>query len=618
MRSGLILLMVLTCLGAQAAPAPDRPPPVVPHTPNPRGEKIFNEVCAPCHEHGGARAPNAYLLKLMTPEAIYGTLTTGAMRIQAQGLDDEEKSAVVEFLAGARTSADAKLLPPRCQGSAAQFDFGRPPPFSGWGFDPANTRYVDSRVSGLSAANIARLRLKWAFGVEGAIRMASQPALGGGAIYVGGQDGSVYALDQSSGCLRWQFRAPAEVRTGIVVSPWSGGDLSARPQVYFGDLIGNIYAVNAISGDLLWRDHVDAHPTSTLTASPVLQGDRLYVAVSSIEEGVPGRYDCCTFRGSIVAYEARSGKRVWQGYLLPKAVFRGRTSSGERRYAPAGSAIWGAPAIDARRGLLYFGTGDSYTSPAPNLSDAIVAMRLDTGKIVWSYQATRHDAWNVGCMLKGKPNCPREDGPDHDFGTAAILAADTGGRERVIAGQKSGWVHAVDPDTGHLLWKTRVGRGGLMGGVYFGLATRGDMLFVPVNDVPDGGVHDEPAKPGLYALDVRDGHVLWQAPIDADACKARGAQCAPGIAAPVTATGDLVVTGAGDGELRVYSARSGEKLWQYDTTQTAVTVGGGSAHGGSIGGGAGPLVWGGTLIVESGYGFAGRMPGNVMLVFELQ
>jgi polyvinyl alcohol dehydrogenase (cytochrome) len=618
MRSGLILLTALACMGARAASAPDRPPEVVPHTPNPRGEKIFNEVCAPCHEHAGARAPNAYLLKLMTPASIYGTLTTGAMRIQAQGLDDEEKSAVVEFLAGPRAPADTKLLPPRCQGPAAQFDFGRPPPFSGWGFDPANTRYVDSRVSGLSAANIAHLRLKWAFGVEGAIRMASQPALGGGSIYVGGQDGSVYALDQSSGCLRWQFHASAEVRTGIVVSPWSGGDLSARPRVYFGDLVGNIYALDASTGELVWRDHADAHPASTLTAAPVLQGDRLYVAVSSIEEGVPGRYDCCTFRGSIVAYEARSGKRVWQSYLLPKAVFRGTTSSGERRYAPAGAAIWGAPAIDARRGLLYFGTGDSYTSPAPNRSDAIVAMRLDTGKIVWSYQATRHDAWNVGCMLQGKPNCPREDGPDHDFGTAAMLAADSHGRERVFAGQKSGWVHAVDPDTGHLLWKTRVGRGGLMGGVYFGLATRADVLFVPVNDVPDGGVHDEPAKPGLFALDVHDGHILWQAPIDADACKEREAQCAQGIAAPVTATGDLVLTGAGDGELRAYNARSGEKLWQYDTARPVLTVGGGSAQGGSIGGGAGPLVLGGTLIVESGYGFAGRMPGNVMLVFEVQ
>jgi polyvinyl alcohol dehydrogenase (cytochrome) len=618
MRSGLILLMALTCVAVWATSTQDRPPPVVPHTPNPRGEKIFKEVCAPCHEHGGARAPDAYLLKLMTPDSIYGTLTTGAMRIQAQGLDDEEKSAVVEFLAGARAPADAGLLPPRCRGPAAKFDFGRPPPFSGWGFDPANTRYVDSRASGLSAANIARLRLKWSFGVKGAIRMASQPALGGGAIYIGGQDGSVYALEQGSGCLRWQFHAPAEVRTGIVVSPWNGGDVSARPRVYFGDLIGNIYAVDAISGDLLWRDHVDAHPASTLTAAPVLQGDRLYVAVSSIEEGVSGRYDCCTFRGSIVAYEARSGKRVWQSYLLPKAVFRGTTSSGEKVYAPAGLAIWGAPAIDERRGLLYFGTGDSYTSPAPKLSDAIVALRLDTGKIAWSYQATRHDAWNVGCMMKEKPNCPRENGPDHDFGTAAILAADSRGKERVFAGQKSGWVHAVDPDTGQLLWKTRVGRGGLMGGVYFGLATREDMLFVPVNDAPDGGVHDEAAKPGLYALDVRDGRVLWQVPIDADACKDRGAQCALGIAAPVTATGDLLIAGAGDGELRIYGARSGEKLWQYDTAQTVATVGGGSAHGGSIGGGAGPLVWGGTLIVESGYGFAGRMPGNVMLVFELE
>jgi len=618
MRSGPILLMALTFLAARAAAPPDHIPPVVPHAPNPRGEKIFNEVCAPCHEHAGTRAPNSYLLKLMTPASIYGTLTTGAMRIQAQGLDEEEKSAVVEFLAGARASGDAKLLPALCLGPAAQFNYGRPPPFSGWGLDPGNTRYVDSRASGLNAANIARLRLKWAFGVEGAIRMASQPALAGGAIYVGGQDGTVYALEQSSGCLRWQFHASAEVRTGIVVSSWKGGDLSARPHVYFGDLIGNIYAVDAISGNLLWRDHVDAHPASTLTAAPVLQGDRLYVAVSSIEEGVSGRYDCCTFRGSIVAYEARSGKRVWQSYLLPKAVFRGTTSSGEKMFGPAGLAIWGAPAIDERRGLLYFGTGDSYTSPAPQLSDAIVAMRLDSGKIVWSYQGTRHDAWNVGCMLKEKPNCPREDGPDHDFGTATILAADTSGRERVFAGQKSGWVHAVDPDTGRLLWKTRVGRGGLMGGVYFGLATRADVLFVPVNDVPDGGRHDEPAKPGLYALDVHDGRVLWQAPIDADACKDRSAQCAPGIAAPVTATGDLVLAGAGDGGLRVYSARSGETLWQYDTAQTVATVGGGSAHGGSIGGGAGPLVLDRTLIVESGYGFGGRMPGNVMLVFEVQ
>jgi polyvinyl alcohol dehydrogenase (cytochrome) len=470
----------------------------------------------------------------------------------------------------------------------------------------------------LSAGNIAGLRLKWAFGVDGAIRMASQPALAGGAIYVGAQDGSVYALDRGTGCLRWRFLASAEVRTGIVVSPWTRGDPTARPRIYFGDLIGNVYAVNAISGNLIWKDHVDAHPSATLTAAPVLHGGRLYIAVSSIEEGVPGKYDCCTFRGSIVAYEAGSGTRVWQSYLLPKAVFRGTTANGEKMYGPSGTAIWSAPAIDEQRGVMYFGTGDSYTSPAPKLSDAIVAMSLDTGKIVWSYQATRHDAWNVGCMLKDKPNCPRENGPDHDFGTAAILATDTHGRARVFAGQKSGWVYAVDPANGHLLWKTRVGRGGLLGGVYFGLATRDDRLFVPVNDAADGGEHDEAAKPGLYALDVGTGKVLWAAPIGADACKDRDAQCTPGIAAPVTATDDLVFTGAGDGKIRVYSTHSGQKLWQYDTTPSVVTVGGGTAHGGSIGGGAGPVVEGGTLIVESGYGFAGRLPGNAMLVFEVQ
>ena len=319
-----------------AAAAQELPPAMVTHASNPRGEKIFSELCAPCHEHGGARAPDATLLKLMTPSFIYSTLTTGAMRMQARGLDEEEKSAVVEFLAGPRVPSDAKLLPPRCHDAAAKFDFGLPPPFSGWGFDPANTRYVDSRSSGLSAANIGHLRLKWAFGVDGAIRMASQPALAGGAIYLGAQDGNVYALDQGSGCLRWQFQAPAEVRTGIVVSSWKRDDVSARPRVYFGDLIGNVYAVDAITGNLGWQDHVDAHPTSTLTAAPVLHGDRLYVAVSSTEEGVPGKYDCCTFRGSIVAYETRSGKRLWQSYLLPKAVFRGSTSNGRENVRAIG------------------------------------------------------------------------------------------------------------------------------------------------------------------------------------------------------------------------------------------------------------------------------------------
>ena len=598
--------------------AQEFPSPVAPHPPNPRGQKIFHEVCAPCHEHARARTPDAYLLRLMTPAAIHGALTTGAMRIQAQGLEETDKEAVVEFLAGPRGATDAKLLPPRCAGPAAQFDADEPPAFSGWGLDLANTRHVSAQASGLSAGNIARLHLKWAFGVDGAIRMASQPALAGGAIYLGAQDAYVYALDRRSGCLRWRFPAAAEVRTGIVVAPWAKGDTAARPRLYFGDLVGNVYAVDAISGSLVWKDHVDAHPSATLTAAPVLDGARLYVAVSSGEEAIPGKYECCTFRGSIIAYAAGSGKRVWQSYLLPKAAFRGITANGQRQYGPAGVAVWGAPAIDEQRAVMYFGTGDGYTSPAPQSSDAIIAMRLDTGRIVWSYQATPHDAWNVGCMLEQKPNCPRENGPDHDFGTAAVLAADSHGRARVFAGQKSGWVHALDPASGELLWKARVGRGGLLGGIYFGLAVRDDLLFVPVNDAPDGGEHDEPAKPGLYALDVATGKVRWQAPIRADACKDRGAPCFPGIAAPVTVTDELVFTGAGDGVVRVYSAQSGQQVWQYPTTPSVVTVGGGSAHGGSIGGGAGPLVRDGMLIVESGYGFAGRMPGNVMLVFEVQ
>lgn len=78
----------------------------------------------------------------------------------------------------------------------------------------------------------------------------------------------------------------------------------------------------------------------------------------------------------------------------------------------------------------------------------------------------------------------------------------------------------------------------------------------------------------------------------------------------MSATDELVFTGASDGWLRIYDAATGEVLWTYDTTQRVGTLG-----GGSIGGGAGPIAWRGSVYVESGYGFAGRMPGNVLLVF---
>lgn len=606
-----------------AAPAPTEDAPWVKDDPaviaakrNPQGAHVFETVCAACHEHGVNRAPAVFLLTGMLPKSIYRVLTQGAMQVQARDLSDGDKLAVADYLGGANSAHEANLTAPICTGAALEFDRQQPPSLSLWGLTLDNRRYVDGVTAGIGRKNVASLKLKWAYGFEAATRARSQAAFAGGAIYVGGQDGSVTAFDAATGCSRWQFQAIAEVRTSIVVSSWKVGDADAHPMVYFGDFLGNVYALDAFKGTLIWQDHTDTHPATTLTATPTLYDGRLYVPVSTLEKAVvSSRYDCCTARGSIIAYQAATGTRLWQRYLTDTPTLLTTSSTGIRRYSPSGVSVWNTPAIDVKRGTLYFGTSNNYSSPATILSDSVIAMDAKTGKIKWSYQATGQDAWNVACGMVDHGNCPKENGPDFDFAAAAILAHASDGREYVLEGQKSGWVYALQPDTGKLIWKTKVGRGGILAGVYFGMAVHGDRVFVPINDAPDGRTYQEEARPGVYALDLRTGKNIWSAPIDSRVCESRGELCAPGIAAAITVTDDLVMTGAGDGLLRFYDADTGRLVWSYDTTPSIATVGGGMAAGGSMGGGAGPVAYHGTLVVQSGYGFAGRMPGNLMLVF---
>jgi polyvinyl alcohol dehydrogenase (cytochrome) len=583
-----------------------------------RGGAVYKQACAACHDARLPRAPDPYILRVMPPSAIYRALTTGAMRAQGDALQDEDKRAVAEYLSGRALTTASQLEPPACVQEAAQFDADEPPVYPAWGLDAANTRYVSTRQAGIDPGNVGSLRLEWALGFDGATKARSQPALASGALYVGSDDGRVFALDRDTGCARWTFQAGAEERTGIVSGAWGKKIPSSRPLLFFGDLAGSVYAIDARNGALVWKDRADPHPSTTLTAAPALHGDRLYVPVSSLEEGTAdGQYPCCTFRGSIVAYEADTGKRIWQTYLVDAAKLQKTTDEGVQHWGPSGIAVWNTPAIDAKRGVLYFTTGDNYSSPTTNLSDAVIAMDLDTGRIRWAYQATANDAWNGTCSLPDKQHCPEEDGPDFDFGAAAMLATARDGRQYVLAGQKSGAVYALDPDSGKLIWTNRVGRGGILAGVYFGMATHGDRVYVPINDAPDGRTYAEPAKPGLYALDLHTGKTLWAAPASDRSCVGRAAQCAPGLAAAITATDDLVFAGAGDGWLRAYDAHTGKVIWQYDTMRDTPTVGGGTAKGGSMGGGAGPIVHDGRLIMPSGYGFAGRMPGNVLLVFGI-
>lgn len=631
-RSGLAIIGLLACsswttssAGQQAAvQAPAETPAFPPDPLDPEtralGSSVYASSCAACHDGGLGHAPSIGAIATLTPENVLHALTDGAMKQQAAALSDDEKSAVAQAVTNrmlGTTQAAAPLL--MCSGNSAQFDRSQPPAFNGWGLNADNSHSIPTDVAGISRDNVSRLKLKWAFAFPGAIEARSQPALAGGAIYVGGYDGTFYALDRESGCVRWTYQASSGVRTAALVRDWDAGDEQAEPLVYFGDNLGNAYALNAETGAQVWKVRAGDHGVAMLTGTPALHGDAIYIPISSGEEGSAAlpTYECCTFRGSVLALNSRTGEQIWRSYLVDEPVRQGENSSGTAQFGPSGVAVWSAPLIDAARGLIYVATGDNYSQPATELSDAIVALDMQTGAIRWANQVTEGDSWNVGCWAGASgPNCPEDAGPDFDFGAGPVFAEGADGETYLLAGQKSGIAYAFNPDTGEQVWQNRVGRGGELGGVHFGIAANDGRLYVPISDLENGAIYDEPARPGIYAVDVATGELLWSAPA-ANLC-ADKTGCQPGYSAAISVTPELVFAGSTDGHLRIFDAENGSILWDVDTDVAFETVGGTTAHGGSMSGGTAPIAYDGSIIVNSGYAFLGKMPGNVLLVYEVE
>lgn len=592
------------------------------------GKAVYEGICAACHETGVPRAPSQKMLLFVAPQTIYRALTTGVMQPMAAGLSDEQKVAVVEYLTGQTLVKQDEPDLLHCEGEAAVFDFGRPPRSSGWGMTPGNTREVPTELAGIGRDNVADLSLQWAFAFPETTRVRAQPVLAGGAVYGGSQGSYAVALDQDTGCVRWIFRARAEVRTALVVSPWEAGDETARPLVYFGDYLGNVYALDAVSGERVWDARPEEHPNATISGAPALYNGVLYVPVSSMEvtSAIRPDYECCTFRGSVVAFDARTGKQKWKTYTIAEEpTVQGKNSAGVNRYAPSGAPVWNSPAIDPKRNQLLVGTGENYSSPASDSSDSIIAMDLDTGRINWVFQATQHDAWNASCEMSDRANCPEEDGPDVDFGGPPAVATSSEGKDYVVAGQKSGEVWALDPHTGELIWTRKMGRGGLLGGVHFGIAVSGDRVFVPINDADlvsayaeayDSSKWPGEPNPGLFALDLKTGETLWGWKA-VDACGDRPG-CKKGNDPVVTATPELVFAGSLDGHLRIHDAATGEVLWSFNTAREFTTPSGGIALGGSLEGPTGAVLQDGMLFITSGYLFNQHMPGNALLAFSVR
>lgn len=597
-----LLALVLT---AQAPAAPGARDPGA----------IYEQTCAGCHRGGVPRAPHEVNFQLMTSDQILTALTDGVMRQQASGLSHAEKVALAHHLAGS-SAADAKP-PLACERATVEFESATGSTLTGWSPDVTNHRRIPESIAGLTAADLPNLSLKWAFAYPGASRARGQPAVAGGAIFVGAQDGSVYALDFETGCMRWRFAAEGEVRTAVTVAADGTFD---TPLAFFGDLAGHVYAVEARTGRLRWKVRPHGHPEAIITAAPRLHDGRLYVPVSSKEwasAADPG-YPCCTFRGAVVALDAATGDVVWQTYTIPEvpAPTGERNESGAMRYGPAGVPVWNSPTIDVARNRLYVGTGEAYVSPAAPTSDAVIAMDLETGERLWHYQSVAGDAWNMACFIGGGPNCPVENGPDFDVGTSPVLVDLPGGRSVVVAGQKSGHVFALDPATGEPVWVNRIGKGGYIGGVHWGMAVVGDTVFAPNADTDVLGNFDEAGKPGLFALDAATGKTRWYVPaLDTCAPETRPA-CDPGLSAPATAIPGAILAGGLDGWLRAYDPANGRVLWEYDTNRPFETISGEKARGGAIEA-DGPVVVDGVLLVNSGYLFGGRLPGNVLLAFEV-
>ncbi len=619
MRCVVLLLLLVVAAAARAEDSPDG-----------SAEALYREHCAQCHDGGVERAPGRAALKEMSAERILSSLSDGAMSAQAQGLSPADRRALSRLLGASAPAAttDAGICADR---DRPLVDPVAMPHWNGWGVDTSQRRFQPAAMAQLAPEDVPRLKLKWAFGFPGVTRAYAQPAVMGGRIFVGSAAGKAYSLEAKTGCTYWSFDAGLPVRTAISLDHAAGGWVA-----YFGDVRANAYAVDAVSGKLLWKTHVHEHPTATVTGAPVLADDVLYVPVSSGEEvaGANPSYPCCSFRGSIAALAAATGKPLWQGYTIAEPARPTRKNErGIELLGPSGAGIWSSPTIDRAKRLVYATTGDSYSDPPADTSDAFVAFELATGKLMWSRQMTAGDAYTVSCSSSpaGANNCPQAKGPDFDFGSSAILVELAGDKRALIAGQKSGMVHALDPDrNGAVLWQTRVGRGTAVGGVQWGAAADARYVYVAVSDLrarpaPEGAAGarksvfgptfqlDPNVGGGLFALKLETGEIAWHTPHPG--CHDVPG-CSPAQSAAVTAIPEVVFSGSLDGHLRAYAVATGEIVWDADTNGDYQTVNGVPAHGGALDG-PGAVVVGGMLYVNSGYAFLGAAPGNVLLAFSV-
>ena len=574
-----------------------------------------------CHDAPKGRIPTVGALKTMSASAIVNALETGAMREQGKTLSAQERTAVAEYLSGgsAKAASANTAAVNLCSAKAPSAETSGKSNWNGFGAGLSNARFQASEAAGLSAADVPKLKLKWAFGLGDITNARGQAVVLGGRLFATAAR-KLYAMDAKSGCVYWTFDAEGPIRSGVV---------AGKAAVFFGDAKANLYALDIATGKLAWKTHPEDNAAAMITDTPVLFEDVLYLGVSSLEELLSQKpeYECCTFRGSVVAVDVSSGKVLWKTYTIAEeAKPTTKTTAGIQRRGPSGASVWSTPTVDVKRNAIYVATGDNYSDPTTETSDAVLALDRTTGKILWSRQMTANDAYNMSCVIPGQNNCPESKGPDFDFGQPPILVSLPNGAQELVIAQKSGIAWGVDPEQkGKVLWQKRLGKGGSLGGSQWGSAADNHSMYVAISDigfreVKDGsgrgtGTYEvDPEKGGgLFALDLVSGKTLWIA--SPRSCGDRK-NCSPAQSAAVSAIPGVVFEGSMDGHFRAYASSSGEIVWDFDTVREYDTVNGGKARGGTMDAG-GSAIAGGMVYAYSGYGQWGGMPGNVLLAFSV-
>jgi polyvinyl alcohol dehydrogenase (cytochrome) len=638
MTKVLILAIIagLTLHSQPAAPAA-RPPQG-----EGAGSTIFGNACLGCHDRHPA-IPTYAQMRPMTSERILASEDSVAAHRAAKEVTDlteQQKRDIAEWISERRLSVgkeDAADLPNKCALNppitAAQAS--SLPSWNGWSPNITNTRFQPAKAADLTPAEVQRLQLKWAFAFPSGVSMYGQPTILANHIFVGADNGYIYSLDARTGCVYWSFRAQAGVSGAISIEPKPGSPNNFV--AYFGDTLSNVYSLNASNGELNWKAHTDDHPLARIRAAVRYLNGRLYVPVASLEEPDSSSYNhmCCSFRGSVVALDAVTGKQIWKTYTIDEKPTPRAAPDGAKYVGPGGAGVWGTLAMDPKRKSIYLGTGNAFSEPDTGRSDAIISLNMDTGKINWVKQDEPGDVWHTGCpqgpplpglglppkSARNTAQAPARGGqaaaaaqparpashppgyycptttndPDWDFSAGPMLVDMPSAKSLVVAGQKSGMVWAHDADTGELVWKSDISRGGST----FGGATDGESAYFAMQ----GGT--------VSAIRLTDGLEKWATKITPQESMSGH----PGFSAAISLIPGVLFVPGKDGVLNALSSFDGRILWTYDTTQEVKTVNGITARGGSIGS-AGATIAGGMVFVPSGYtGFQGGQKGNIILAF---